>query len=108
MLPHEKALVQRMKDKPFALVGVNNDGPAAEVLLRFRKEGITWRNAIEPEEDSLASRWNVSGYPNLFLIDADGVIRHHWVGSPGDEVLDRTIDELVTEAQAKSAKTRPG
>jgi len=26
------------------------------------------------------------------------VIRYHWLGSPGDEVLDRKIDELVAEA----------
>jgi hypothetical protein len=98
MLPHEKALVQRLADKPFALLGINNDGPAEEVLPRFRKEGITWRNAIEREQDSLASRWNVSGYPNLILIDARGVIRKRWIGSPGDEVLDTEIDTLVAEA----------
>jgi hypothetical protein len=32
MLPHEKALVKRMQQQPFALIGVNNDGPATEVL----------------------------------------------------------------------------
>ena len=101
MLPHEKALVKRLQDKPFALLGINNDGPAAEVLAKFQREGITWRNAIEPDKDSLASRWNVSGYPNLYLVDAQGVIRYHWLGSPGDEVLDQRIDELVAEAQKK-------
>ena len=101
MLPHEKALVQRLQDKPFALLGINNDGTAAEVLPRFKKEGITWRNAIEPSENTLASRWNVTGYPNLYLVDAAGKIREHWLGSPGDEVLDRRIDELVAEALAK-------
>lgn len=104
MLPHEKALVQRMQGRPFALIGVNNDGPADEVRPRFEEEGITWRNAIEPEENTLAARWNVSGYPNLFLIDADGVIRHHWIGSPGDEVLDREIEALVAEAEAKAKR----
>ncbi|NOT29576.1 MAG: hypothetical protein HOP15_03900 [Planctomycetes bacterium] len=101
MLPHEKALVKRLQNKPFALIGINNDGPATDVLPRFQKEGITWRNAIEPEKDSLASQWNVSGYPNLYLIDALGVIRYHWLGSPGDDVLDQRIDELVAEAQEK-------
>jgi len=101
MLPHEKALVKRMQDKPFALLGINNDGPAKDVLPRFQKEGITWRNAIEPDKDSLASQWNVGGYPNLFLIDARGVIRYHWLGSPGEDVLDQRIDELVAEAQKK-------
>jgi hypothetical protein len=27
MLPHEKTLVERLKDKPFALIGVNSDDP---------------------------------------------------------------------------------
>ena len=101
MLPHEKALVKRMQDKPFALIGINNDGKADEVRPRFEKEGISWRNAIEPEEGSLASQWNVTGYPNLFLVDAKGVIREHWLGSPGDAVLDAKIDALVAEATHK-------
>src|SRR5262245_8837476 len=99
MLPHEKALVKRMQDKPFAMIGINSDGPA--VAPRLHKEGITWRNAIEPEKDSLASQWNVTAYPNLYLIDAKGMIRYHWVGYTRDEVLDQRIDELVAEAQKK-------
>jgi hypothetical protein len=101
MLPHEKALVKRLQDKPFALLGINNDGTADEVRPRFQKEGITWRNAIEPEKGSLASRWNVNGYPTLYLVDAEGVIRHSWLGSPGDEVLDQAIDALLDEALKK-------
>ena len=27
MLPHEKELVERLKDKPFALLGINSDQP---------------------------------------------------------------------------------
>jgi len=104
MLPHEKALVKRMQDKPFALIGINNDGKAADVLPRFRKEGITWRNAIEPEQGSLASRWNVRAYPCLFLVDAGGVIRQHWVGSPGEKKLDEAIDALVAAAQGSSSR----
>jgi hypothetical protein len=104
MLPHEKALVQRMQDRPFALLGINNDGTADEVRPRFEEEGITWRNAIEPATDSLASQWNVTGYPNLYLVDAEGIIRHHWLGSPGDEVLDREIEKLVVEAEAKAKR----
>ena len=101
MLPHEKALVKRTQDKPFALIGINNDGPAKEVLPRFQKEGITWRNAIEPEKGSLASSWNVNGYPNLFLLAAKGMIHYHSLGSPDVKVFDRTIDERVAEAQKK-------
>ncbi len=101
MLPHEKALVKRLANEPFALLGVNSDGDAANVLPRLQEEGIQWRNAIDvtPNGD-WASKWNVSGWPTLYLIDAKGVIREKWLGSPGDDVLDQKIDELVAEAKA--------
>lgn len=99
MLPHEKALVERLKDEPFALIGINSDGPADQVLKRLQKEGINWRNAIdETPSGPWATRWNISGWPTLFLVDAKGVIRERWLGSPGDDVLDAKIDELVAEA----------
>ena len=103
MLPHEKALVKRMQDKPFALVGINaHDGKAAEVKPKLIEGGINWRNAIDDEAaEPLAECWNVSGFPTLFLIDASGVIRERWLGGPGEEVLDAKIDALVAEASKK-------
>ena len=104
MQPHEKALVQRMQEKPFALLGINNDGAPAEVKPRLVEAGITWRNAMEPEVNPLAQRWNVSGYPALYLIDDLGVIRYRWMGPPGSDVLDHCVEELVTEAVARGKR----
>jgi hypothetical protein len=104
MLPHEKALVERMKDKPFALLGVNcRDGKIPEVAPRLIKEGIAWRNAIDDEADgerlkSIAKTWNVRRFPQLYLVDARGVIRHKWLGSPGEDVIDKAVEALVAEA----------
>ena len=100
MLPHEKALVQRLANEPFALLGVNSDGEADAVLPRLQEEGINWRNAIDVSPmGEWATQWNVSGFPTLYLIDAKGVIREKWLGSPGDDVLDQKIDELIAEAK---------
>ena len=40
----------------------------------------------------------MSGWPTLYLIDHDGVIRHKWLGSPGNDVLDEAIESLVAAA----------
>ncbi len=102
MLPHERALVKRMTDEPFALLGVNSDGEQKDVLPRLQEADITWRNAIDvTPSGSWASKWNVSGWPMLYLVDAEGVIREKWLGNPGEDVLDQRIDELVAEAKAK-------
>ncbi len=103
MLPHEKTLVKRLANDPFALIGINSDGDADSVLPRLKEEGINWRQAIDgTPEGPWAKKWNVQGWPTLYLVDAKGIIREKWLGSPGDEVLDAKIDELV--AEAKTAK----
>ena len=111
MLPEEKALVQRMKDKPFALVAVNSDEPADEWLRKksyaerlepvrnyvkseiLAKNEITWRNAIDCGTDGpWASKWNVQAWPTLYVLDAQG--RIHYKGWDGKK-MEATVCELL-------------
>jgi hypothetical protein len=103
MFPHERSLVERLKDQPFALIGVNSDSDLAAMKPKFAEEKITWRSFWNGEQGTrgpISRKWNVSGWPTLYVIDAEGRIRHKWLGNPGDTVLDSAIDELVAEAKA--------
>ena len=62
---------------------------------------MTWRSFWDGGNTSgpIASKWNVQGWPTLYVVDAKGVIRHKWMGSPGDKVLDEAIEKLVVEAE---------
>ena len=107
MFPHERSLVEKHSDKPFVILGVNSDKELDKVRPKFVEEKITWRSfwcGPEGTRGPIPARWNVRGWPTLFLIDHDGVIRHKWVGSPGDKVLDESIDELVAKAAAAGKK----
>jgi hypothetical protein len=44
MYPHERSLVKRLADKPFALIGVNSDGDKEVLAPRLKEEGIVWRS----------------------------------------------------------------
>jgi hypothetical protein len=103
MYPHERSLVKRLAEKPFALIGVNSDSDKDKLKEAMKEEGITWRSFWNGGTTSgpISTKWNVRGWPTLFIIDADGVIRHKFLGSPGDKVLDEAIDALVKEAEAK-------
>jgi hypothetical protein len=106
MFPHERSLVKRLEGKPFALIGVNSDKDRKDCIEKNGKEQITWRsfwNGSEGTAGPISAEWNVQGWPTLFLIDHKGVIRHRFLGNPGDEKLDKFIDELVQEAE-KAAK----
>ena len=102
MYPHERLLVKRLADKPFALIGVNSDKDKDQLRKRMAEEQITWRsfwNGPKGTGGPISEVWNGHGWPTLYLIDHKGVIRHKWEGSPGDKILDDAIEKLVREAE---------
>jgi hypothetical protein len=40
----------------------------------------------------------VHGWPTLYVVDHHGVIRHKWVGFPGEEQFDSAVSKLVEGA----------
>ena len=104
MFPHERSLVKRMAEekKPFALVGVNSDTDKDLIKKQNEKQGITWRSfwcGKDGTSGAIPTKWNVQGWPTLYLIDHKGVIRHKFLGNPGDTKLDELIEELVKAAE---------
>ena len=110
MYPHERSLVTEMKDKPFALIGVNSDGTDSEdglkkFLEQKEKMGVTWRSfRNESLEPSISDTWRVQGWPTLYFIDHEGVIRHKDVRDEAE--MEKVLDEMITKAEeaAKGAK----
>ena len=107
MYPHERSLVKKMQNKPFALIGVNSDRDLDELKPVLKEEQITWRsfwNGKQGTGGPISTEWNVHGWPTLYVIDHKGVIRHKWLGSPGNDKMDAAIEKLVAEAEGKPAE----
>lgn len=99
MMPHARALAERLKDRPFVLIGVNSDETRDRAKALVEKEGITWRsfwNGGGPG-GPISTRWNIQSWPTLYLLDHQGVIRHKFIGNPGEKTLDDAIGELIAE-----------
>jgi hypothetical protein len=152
MIPHERAMADRLKNDPFALIGINSDGdrdvsqkldekqltavralggstdaaidriragdPEALTGLKdlaagvraailaadqenlgqiLAKAKITWRQAAEyTTRGPLATRWNVQGWPTIYVLDAGGVIRFRGLR---DEALEEAVVRLIAEAK---------
>ena len=77
-VPHERALSERLKDKPFAVLGVNCDGDKQAALGAIKSEQISWPNWHDgvPGEGPIAKRYHIRQYPSVFVIDGKGIIRH--------------------------------
>ena len=97
MFPHERELIEKLAGKPFVLIGVNSDRRLETAIKATREENLVWRNfwcGPQGRAGPIAKKWNVSAWPTVYLIDANGVIRYK-------EVLGRDIDlgiqTLLTE-----------
>jgi hypothetical protein len=105
MYPHERSLVQRLQDKPFAILGVNTDDSREEMQQAIKDQGLTWRSWWDgPPGGPITKLYRVSGFPTLLLIDHKGMVRNEWLGAPSQSVLDRAIDKLIAEAEKDPAR----
>src|SRR6516162_11594595 len=96
MYPHERSLVKRMQDKPFALIGINSDRDRKSLKEVLEKENITWRSWFDGGSTNgpIASQWNVSGWPTIYVLDHNGVIRYKNVR---EHAMDQAVDNLLKE-----------
>lgn len=104
MIPHERDLVKRMKDKPFVLVSVSADDEKKTLTDFLEKEPMPWVHWWDGEDGKLLKTFRVKAFPTLYLIDHKGVIRKKWVGKPDDKTLDAAVEELVTAAEKDAKK----
>lgn len=102
-MPHQKELVERLKNQPFAILGINSDfkGDLEKINAMLQEQGVTWRQAIDgTTQGPIASRWNVSGWPTIYVLDAKGVIRFKGKGTRGKD-LGVSVDTLLAEMGVK-------
>jgi hypothetical protein len=102
MFPHERSLVQRYEQRPFALLGVNVDSSLAVLRKSEEKDRLNWRSWWD-KDGSISDKWNLEGLPTVILIDHRGVIRFESKGAPNAKDLDRRIERLVLEAESASS-----
>ena len=103
-MPHQKALVGRLQDKPFAILGINSDfnGDLSKINAMLKEQEISWRQAIDGTTSGpLATRWNVRGWPTIYILDAKGVIRFKG-GDARGQALGKNVDALLAEMEPES------
>ncbi len=101
--PRLRTLVDRYRNRPFVVLGIQNND-RREVLrdIASRRE-ITWRcwwDGDRPDGPGpITTRWNVGGYPTFIVLDHDGRIH------PFDErSFDEAIEAMVKRAEGDAAR----
>ncbi len=97
MYPHERSLVKTLADKPFAIIGVNSDRDLEKIRATTNQKNITWRsfwNGPQGTGGPISTRWGVTGWPTIYIIDAEGKIRYKNARGPK---MDEALTELLAE-----------
>ena len=106
LVPVERALTERMKGKPFTVVGVDGDAILPDARRAVANEKMTWPsfwNGRGGPHGPISSAWNVSGWPTVYVLDANGIIRFKFeaYGDPASNMLNGSVDELMKDLQSR-------
>ncbi len=106
MIPHEREMVKKNAEKPFALVSVSADAEAKTVKDFVEKEPMPWTHWFAGPRGAALKGWNVHAFPTIYVIDAKGVIRAKMVGAgPATEKkLEELVEKLVKEAGGNASE----
>ena len=100
--------MKRLAGKPFVLLGINSDKDRKAIKAVTEKERLIWRSWWDGGgiEGPIATQWQISNWPTLYVLDANGVVRYieSHGGTPNGEALDKIVDMLLKELRTQSKK----
>jgi thiol-disulfide isomerase/thioredoxin len=96
LVPHEAALVEKYKRRPFQLYGING-GDERDVAKRTAAERqMNWPSFYGARNrGGLAAVWNVDAWPTVYVIGSDGVIRYK---GHGDD-MEVAVEVAIAQAE---------
>lgn len=106
MIPHERELVKRLKDKPFALISISADAKKEDLTKFLGETPMPWVHWWNGEQGGIVEDWEVRGFPTIYVLDAKGVIRYKNVrGKDMDEAVETLLKEMGVKVEpAKEEK----
>jgi thiol-disulfide isomerase/thioredoxin len=99
MIPHERELAERYRDKPFSLLSVYGDVDYDNARNVIAAQHMNWPIVkSQSSTPAITARYGVKCFPSVFVIDATGIVRYAGVGSAD---FDGVVASLLKEMDAK-------
>jgi thiol-disulfide isomerase/thioredoxin len=96
MIPHERELVKRLKDKPFVLVSISADAKKETLKEFLEKNEMPWTQWWNGATGGVITQLDVEYFPTIYVLDAKGIIRAKDVR---EEEMDKAVDKLLKEME---------
>lgn len=112
--PYHRFVLENYGDRPIVLLGINSDAELETARQAKIDENLPYRTwwdghgqpdaDVAATEGPIATAWNVTGWPAIYILDEEGVIR--FVGKRGGEFI-AALDELYTEMRMSNVSSAP-
>jgi peroxiredoxin len=104
--PYERLMQELYANWPFAILSVETGSTEQAVKKMKAEAGLTYRSFWDPLPETggsgpIGSAWNVRGYPSVYVLDKNGVIR--FVDVRYEDLL-KAVRQLVNEEPAAVAR----
>lgn len=106
--PYQRGMLKIYDEEDVVLLGVNSDAKLETIQQAKIDEELPyrtwWDGHSQPDADvaategPIATEWNVSGWPAIYVLDEEGVIRH--VNKRGGALV-AAVDALVMEKRMR-------
>ena len=101
--PYQRFMLELYEDDPVVILGVNSDEEIATILEAKADEGLDYRvwwdgHGEVNTEGPIATEWNVTGWPSIYILDDKGVIRY--AQKRHADVI-TAVNELLWEKRAR-------
>ncbi len=106
-IPHLKAAVSRLKNKPFEILAISLDDDRHDlvsVIKGAKVPGIHTWESTGWDENPVRNLYNVQNMPTWYLIDATGVIRAR---DPLGSELIPAVEAILAKAGKPGATAAP-
>ena len=78
-MPQKALLFKKMEGKPFQMLGMLFRDDPANLPDYYKENKVVAPTLISPDNDS-AKTFGITGVPETFIIDKDGILRERLVG----------------------------
>ena len=113
--PYQRAMLDIFDENDVALLGVNSDAMLETIVQAKEDEGLDyrtwWDGHSQPDaetvaaEGPIATEWGVRGWPTIYVLDDEGVIR--FVNKRGGALID-AVDQLLRDQRMREYQERTG
>lgn len=98
MIPHERKMVEKFKDKPFTLISVSADKEKEDLEKFLDSNEMPWTHWWNGPEGGIVKELEVRFFPTIYVLDDQGVIRYKNIR---DKQLEEAVEKLLGEVKDK-------